>query len=140
MTKNDFRIIVHGFQLNRASDLITTSLYSNYIDQWLNVFPRDRIHIVNGDNLIREPWTEIAKVQDFLGIDREVDEDNFEYVKSKGFFCLRRSESDEAECLRDKKGRRHPKANKKVEKKLRSFFRPFNKELYRKIEVDFGWK
>ena len=39
--------------------------------------------------LVRNPWTELRKVENFLGLPREISKNNFQFVPSKGFYCLK---------------------------------------------------
>lgn len=41
---------------------IQISQYAVHVLRWLREFPREQIHIINGDNLIRDPYAEINKV------------------------------------------------------------------------------
>lgn len=35
--------------------------------RWLEVFPREQLLIVNGDQLIEDPLSQIRRIEDFLG-------------------------------------------------------------------------
>ena len=39
---------------------------------------------VNGDNLIKAPWEELVPLQEFLGLEPEVDRNSFVYEPEKG--------------------------------------------------------
>ena len=43
-------------------DMTFVSYYSEHLEKWYSVFPWDRILILNGKTLIKEPWKEIQKV------------------------------------------------------------------------------
>lgn len=42
-------------------------------------------------------------------------------------------------CLGKDKGRTHPNVSEKVLRRLREFYRPYNKIFYRMTGIDFGW-
>ena len=58
---------------------------------------------------------------------------------SKGFYCFRPPGSSLAQCLDKNKGRQHPKMKPDTRRKLYEYFRPKNKEFFRKIGEEFDW-
>ena len=44
---------------------VNTGLYSQHLENWYRYFPREQIHIVNGDRLVKTPWREIQKIETF---------------------------------------------------------------------------
>ncbi|KAJ7305714.1 hypothetical protein JRQ81_010080 [Phrynocephalus forsythii] len=84
---------------NRTLGLIDASwsairigLYALHLESWLQYFPLSQIHFVSGERLITDPAGEMGKVQDFLGLRREVTEKYFHFNKTKGFPCLKKPE------------------------------------------------
>ena len=65
--------------------------------------------------------------------------DNFVYNATKGFYCFRPPGSSLAQCLDKNKGRQHPKMKPDTRRKLYEYFRPKNKEFFRKIGEEFDW-
>ena len=49
----------------------------------MRYFPIEQIHIVDGDKLIKEPWTELEKIEAFLDLPREILENNFYFNATK---------------------------------------------------------
>ena len=110
----------------------------NVLNDWLKYFPMEKIHIINSDVFILEPWTELAKVEHFLNLNHEINEDYFYFSKTKGFYCMTKPEKH---CMAGSKG--HNLTGVATEgqlEKLRNFFIPYNKELYNLLNVNFGWK
>lgn len=35
--------------------------------RWLEIFPREQLLLVNGDQLIEDPLSQIRRIEDFLG-------------------------------------------------------------------------
>ena len=62
---------------------------------------------------------------------------NFYFNHTKGFFCLRNETADK--CLRETKGRRHPRVDPAVISKLRKFFSEHNQRFYDLVGQDLGW-
>lgn len=93
--------------------------------------------IVNGDQLIDEPLSQLTRIETFLGIQHRITSHNFFYNATKGFFCLRNESNDK--CLRESKGRKHPHVDPAVISKLRHFFADHNQKFYELIGEDLGW-
>ncbi|XP_003745786.2 heparan sulfate glucosamine 3-O-sulfotransferase 5 [Galendromus occidentalis] len=118
---------------------VGTSIYAVYFRRWLAYFPRRQIHVIDGDRLIREPFQEVQKVENFLGLPARISEDAFYFNKTKGFYCVRPPDDIQDHCLNESKGRKHPKVGPKVISRLRQFYAPFNREFYSLAGHDFGW-
>ena len=132
-------------EFNSTAKFLQIGLYSVHLKNWLRYFPRDQIHIVNGDNLIHSPGVELVKVQKFLGIDVLINRSDFVFNSSKRFYCLinrpgfTASTHEDTICLGPSKGRKHPFISQKTLQAMRNFYRPYNQELYDLVGMDFGW-
>ncbi|XP_016414283.1 heparan sulfate glucosamine 3-O-sulfotransferase 3B1-like [Sinocyclocheilus rhinocerous] len=132
---------------NITANLIDTSwsavqigMYARHLEQWLQFFPMSQLLFVSGERLISDPAGEMARVQQFLGLRREVTDKHFHFNSAKGFPCLKRPESNsKPHCLGKTKGRTHPNINPDVIQRLRDFYKPFNKKFYHMTGHDFGW-
>lgn len=123
--------------VNTQYKAVRISIYQRYFHKWLEVFPRDQIHVVNGDRLIQDPVFELRKIERFLGLETRISRDNFYFNKTKGFYCLRNETTEK--CLNESKGRRHPDVDPKVVSKLRRFYTEHNQKFYELVGEDFGW-
>ncbi|XP_062508278.1 heparan sulfate glucosamine 3-O-sulfotransferase 1-like [Corticium candelabrum] len=128
-------------QVNTNWTAIRISLYSVFLERWLNVFEPSEIHFVNGDNLIRNPTTEMIKVSSFLGLDQSFDwKNSFNYNSTLGFFCIRKGHSGNvSHCLGSTKGRRHPEIDASLLEKLYMFFRPYNSKFVKMTGMTVDW-
>lgn len=81
--------LVRDGRLNVDYKALNRSLYHVHMQNWLRFFPLRRIHIVDGDRLIRDPFPEIQKVERFLMLSPQINASNFYFNKTKGFYCLR---------------------------------------------------
>ncbi|PRD25488.1 UNVERIFIED_CONTAM: Heparan sulfate glucosamine 3-O-sulfotransferase 3B1 [Trichonephila clavipes] len=132
---------------NSTSGLVDTSwsairigVYSRFLEWWTRHFQMAQIHFVSGENLIRDPAGEMARVQDFLGLKRIITDKHFYFNETKGFPCLKKSEgSGNPHCLGKTKGRTHPEISPSTITRLRDFYRPFNLKFYQMVGRDFGW-
>lgn len=132
---------------NITANVIDTSwsavqigMYARHLEQWLQFFPMSQLLFVSGERLIGDPAGEMARVQHFLGLRREVTHRHFHFNPAKGFPCLKRPESNsKPHCLGKTKGRTHPNIHPDVIQRLRDFYKPFNKKFYHMTGHDFGW-
>lgn len=46
---------------------LTASINFLIAVRWLEIFPREQLLLVNGDQLIEDPLTQIRRIEDFLG-------------------------------------------------------------------------
>ena len=108
-------------------------------------FPREQIHIVDGEKFIRTPWTELQKVETFLNLTSVLTQDNFFFNGTKGFYCSRDIRSHGSwTCTRDKclgrsKGRPKPPVKEETFQRLTEFFAPHNKMFYDMVGQVFEW-
>ncbi|KAF7989255.1 hypothetical protein HCN44_007852 [Aphidius gifuensis] len=123
--------------INESYRPIAISLYHNYMHRWLEVFSREQILVVNGDQLIEDPVPQLRKIENFLGIEPKIGRHNFYFNHTKGFYCLRNETSEK--CLRESKGRRHPRVSPIVVTKLRKFFSIHNQRFFELINEDLNW-
>ncbi|MED6283919.1 hypothetical protein CHARACLAT_013969 [Characodon lateralis] len=132
---------------NMSAGLIDTTwsavqigMYARHLERWLQFFPMEQLLFVSGERLITDPAGEMARVQDFLGLQRVVTEKYFHFNTAKGFPCLKRPElNTKPHCLGKTKGRIHPNIDPEVMRTLRDFYKPFNKKFYKMTGHDFGW-
>lgn len=123
-----------------GSNAIEVSQYDVHFQQWLNVFPKEQIFVVDGDGFISNPLKEVVKVEQFLNIESFFKEDMFVFNKEKGFYCWREHEDQEEECLGDSKGRPHPNnISSDTTDKLKTFFQPHTKKFCSLANVNFSW-
>lgn len=123
--------------VNLGYKAVRIGMYSLFFPRWLRTFSRQQIHIVDGDNLIVDPFSEIVKIEDFLGLGHRVLRKNFYYNETKGFFCVRNATGDK--CLNESKGRPHPRVSEDLLRTLRMFYAPHNENFFRQAGVSFNW-
>lgn len=54
--------------VNSHWSAVRIGVYHKYVERWLKHFPLHQIHFVDGENLIRSPAVEVARVETFLGL------------------------------------------------------------------------
>ncbi|KAK6748538.1 hypothetical protein RB195_001266 [Necator americanus] len=135
---------------------IRIGVYHKHMKRWLDNFPLDQIHIVDGERLVAQPALEVSRTERFLGLvpgksginfpcslkGREmiavVKPDNFGVDPAKKFPCVRRS-GGSLRCLGKTKGRKHPVVRAEVLQQLRQFYKPENFKFFRMINRSFEW-
>lgn len=133
--------------VNNKTSIIDTSwaiirigVYVQHLSRWLDYFPIKQFHFVSAENLIKDPSTEMEKVQSFLGLKQSITAENFTFNETKRFPCFRKDISSRSwHCLNSDKGRTHPDIDAAVLERLQDFYRPFTIKLYRMTGIDFGW-
>jgi len=128
---------------------IKRSKYHLHMQDWLEVFPRSQLLIIDGDSFIHEPWVELGRLERFLDLPHQLSEDNFFFNTTKGFYCGRQvitRPNSEWSCIRTKclsksKGRKKPPVSSDLLSKLSDYFIPHNKIFFKMIgKYDFQWK
>ncbi|XP_006749500.2 heparan sulfate glucosamine 3-O-sulfotransferase 2-like [Leptonychotes weddellii] len=128
-------------QVDVSWNAIRIGMYALHLESWLQYFPLAQIHFVSGERLITDPAGEMGRVQDFLGIKRFITDKHFYFNKTKGFPCLRKTESSLLpRCLGKSKGRTHVQIDPEVIDQLREFYRPYNIKFYETVGQDFRWE
>lgn len=65
-TFEELSILPNG-TVNENYRPLVLSMYHLHVHRWLEVFPREQLLIVNGDQLIEDPLSQIRRIEDFLG-------------------------------------------------------------------------
>lgn len=119
--------------------LLQSSLYSEFIKQWLQHFSRDQMLFISGENLITNPLAEVSKVTEFLNKPNSITSDNIYYDEGRGFYCFKNNQGVNWCMDRSQKGRTHPVLPKPLIDAMHEHFKPYNKQLVDLIGQDFGW-
>ncbi|XP_046584670.1 heparan sulfate glucosamine 3-O-sulfotransferase 6-like [Haliotis rubra] len=126
--------------VNSSWGAVRIGVYPKHLDRWLKHFPLRQFHFVSGERLIVDPAGEMAKVQDFLGLERVITDKHFYLNQTRGFPCLKKpGGSGKPHCLGKTKGRQHPSVDPHVLQRLRDFYKPFNLKFYQMVGQNFRW-
>ena len=123
----------------KTSVLFRQSTYIIRLQQWIQTYGISRIHIVDGDNFIKNPAFELKKVEQFLGILPHFSDEHFVYNPVKRFYCLKLTGNDTNRCMNGDKGRPHPEMSTTTRKRLQQYFKPFNEKLFVTLGRNFSW-
>ena len=97
-----------------------------------------QICFVNGENLVKDPYSELEKLEKCLELRSFIQPRHFYFNKLKSYYCPVDAQGN-PKCLPASKGRTHSNINESVERKLRKFYEPFNTNLYNITGVDYRW-
>lgn len=151
-------------KLNASHFIVKASEYSEYLPSWLRLFPFANLHIVDGDNLSKQPFQEISAVEKFLNVHSYFEEAHFIFNETKGFFCVKKQTSnmqhvengaqkvaditkrnetsainENIKCLSERKGQKHVEVKDVYTNMLRHFYKPFNEKFYKLTRRKFNW-
>ena len=113
--------------------------YDTSLENWLQYFRIEQIHIVNGDVLRKSPLQELKEIEQFLNIEPFFQENQFYLNTIRGVFCMSKPRFGQDNCLQEGKGRKHPKVNETVLQMMRHFFHPHNQRFYKLSKKQFDW-
>uniref|UniRef100_A0A7I4YKT2 Sulfotransfer_1 domain-containing protein n=1 Tax=Haemonchus contortus TaxID=6289 RepID=A0A7I4YKT2_HAECO len=117
---------------------IRIGLYHKHMKRWLDNFPKEQIHIVDGERLVTQPAIEVSETERFLGLEPVVKEEHFGIDPVKKFPCVRRSNGS-LHCLGKTKGRKHPRVRREVVQRLHRFYEPENRKFFLMINRILAW-
>lgn len=59
------------------------------MSRWLEYFPLEQFHFVNGERLVLDPVSELRQVEAFLGLPPRINAKQFYWNHTRGFYCIR---------------------------------------------------
>ena len=130
-------VLTPSGEVNKKSSLIRRSSYADFIEIWTKLFG-SHLLVVDGDLIASDPFSEMKKVEQFLGVQHYLNKQRLVFDEERGFYCMV-SDSGTKRCLGKDKGIPHPSLQPDVEAKLRNYFKPLNQRFYRAVGHDFGW-
>ncbi|KAE9554281.1 hypothetical protein FO519_002515 [Halicephalobus sp. NKZ332] len=94
-------------EINTEYKPIRNSLYIEHLRNWLQYFSLNQFLFLDGDKFIKDPISQLRKVEKFFNLPALITEDQLVFNEFKGFYCFRRKEKKSARCLGTSKGRPH---------------------------------
>ncbi|KAJ7305226.1 hypothetical protein JRQ81_011137 [Phrynocephalus forsythii] len=131
------QILWKGTELNTRYKPMQRSLYALHLARWMEFFPMRQIHVVDGGGLIREPLSEMRRVESFLGLVPYLGPGNFYFNQTKGFYCLQARGYHH--CLDPSKGRPHPTIDELLLEQLCTYFSEHNENFFAMVGKAFNW-
>ncbi len=119
--------------------MVRSSRYAVYLQHWLKYFKLKQFLIIDTQDMITHPYNVTRQAETFLGLRHAVTEDHFVFDKKKGFYCFKLHPNATSMCMNGSKGRHHQELKPGLVKKLRNYFRPYNRKFYKMTGRNFGW-
>ncbi|XP_077990127.1 heparan sulfate glucosamine 3-O-sulfotransferase 1-like [Glandiceps talaboti] len=122
--------------VNMYNEMVDVGLYVKYLFRWLEFFPKNQIHFIDGDNFRRSPAVELQKVEKFIGVRGYFREEHFYYDDEKRYYCI---SFPKITCMPSSKGREHPELADWAKLRLCEFYRPYDYALSNILKYNFTW-
>ena len=107
--------------------IVSDGFYSVYYNYWKTFFGKNLL-LVDGTGILKNPALEIIKIQKFLGLDVQVNEDYFVFDEERDFYCLKNR------CMKSSKGRSKGRNfPPEIHDKLKKLYKPFDDDIQVKI-------
>ena len=124
--------------IDESSRLLGRSCYSKAWLKWLNVFPRDQFHLIDGGTFTKDPYEELRKIEIFLNITSYFKREMFSFNKEKGFYCHVDSKGED-DCMGSGKGRKPIPVSEVLRQKISGYFENCNQQLSKLAGKSFSW-
>ncbi|XP_071966019.1 heparan sulfate glucosamine 3-O-sulfotransferase 1-like isoform X3 [Antedon mediterranea] len=118
--------------------VISTSIYSVHFKNWLKKFPRDRFLIVDLDNLAVNTFTELKRIEKFLGLETFFTRSMMYKSRMRGS-CLKINGAIKCPARSTPGFTNKANLDSNASKILYDFYRPYNKEFSKLIDEQFDW-
>ena len=103
--------------------IVSDGFYSVYYNYWKTFFGKNLL-LVDGTGILKNPALEIIKIQKFLGLDVQVNEDYFVFDEERDFYCLKNR------CMKSSKGRSKGRNfPPEIHDKLKKLYKPFDDDI-----------
>merc|ERR1739838_11234 len=108
--------------------ILVDGLYAIYLKHWLTVFKRDKMLVIDGNDLYTSPAEIMLEVQKFVGLEAVIQPKHFVFNEDRGMFCLNLTpELNTCSKLAETKGRTiHRHLSETTSAKLEKLFKPFD--------------
>ena len=128
------QVVNKNGKVKTMNKFVKDSIFVTQIRPWFKAFPSSQILVLNMHDMISNPEQFFLQIETFLGLEHAITSTHLFINNETGLLC-----SDNY-CPNSKsKGRPHPPIPNKVFQKLKLYFEPYNKELYKLIGKNFHW-
>ena len=138
----DHLLIFKNSSLNEGHRIIQSSVYAKNMERWLQLFPKNQILVVNGDDLYTSPLSIAKKVEKFLALPPLANDQTFIKQPGSNLYQWKGYSGRLSPRMYDK-GRKHPETKDKVAllaSLLKKYFIPWNERFFQQIGEKFDWK
>ena len=104
LAKNVDKTLRNPYNFNPLTSIITNGIYAPYLKIWFENFPKDNFLILDGHDIIKNPYLIMKEAEKFMGLKNFINPWNFWMNNQTGFYCPRESLDSEPQCLKNGKG------------------------------------
>jgi len=131
-----------------TSSVFTNGIYSYFILHWLKYFPLEQFLFLDGEKILKEPYTCMEQAQEFMNMPKVLGKDDFYINDETGFYCafIPGSDKNQTKCLPKYKGRTrntedddYLHISNATLALLEDFYRPFNAQLCEILPEKFSF-
>ena len=110
---------IHTFRdtINRKRSYLTKGMYEKQINFWLDIFPKEKIHVLSTEDMKQNPQDTLKKIFQFLGIPE---------------YAIKNPQ--------EQKVAKYEEMNVETRKKLLDFYKPYNEDFFQIIQQRFNWE
>lgn len=105
------------------------SIYHDQLHRWLRLYPRQQLMIIESESFFENEAGTMNMVAEFLGLE------SFDFQAADQL----RRRWDAGTGYKFEKSQDYPAMDTATREMLTEFFEPYNQQLYRLIDEDFGW-
>ncbi|KAJ8049750.1 Heparan sulfate glucosamine 3-O-sulfotransferase 6 [Holothuria leucospilota] len=132
-------VIRNDGTVNTRSDFIRTSIYDIHFERWLMYHSREQFLILEEEDISSDPYQEMKRIEQFLGIGSFFKKKMFAYNKGKQVMCFVHENHREDCPPRYGVKIPHPTPTKGVIQTMRDFYRSHNKRFEDMLGMKFYW-
>ncbi len=114
--------------IDGSQPFLNASCYAQHIQRWFKTFSREQCCFVDGDTFTKQPYQEVSKLEECMGLPHFFEKEYFIYNHSRKLYCFKVPKK-KMKCGKNSKGREHPDIPREVLEKLREYFHPWNVQL-----------
>ena len=134
----DYVINHEDGEIQTNNEFVQRGLYKNHMNNWLDCFSQRQIHIVNGENFLKNHLDELTAIENYLNVEKYFNKDNIFYDRTKGLFCYVMKDGDK-NCLPHFPTKGYKLLSVKTKEKLREFYKPYNEQFMTLVGRTFQW-
>ena len=109
-------------------------MYYNSLKMWRKYFSWEQIKLIDAKKFTLDPVPILQKIEAFLKIPKYIQRRHFKKGR-KEFYCINRKNG----CMKNSKGRKHPKVSEEVLNVIQGYYKPFNKLFFEYINKTMSW-
>jgi len=122
------------------SNLVVNGAYSVFYKRWLENFDQRQLLVIDGTEMIDNPGAVVVQAQQFLNIERIIDENNFIFDDERGYYCYTRTGDDTKYCIKGQNKSATKTMSEDMRVRLFNFFEPFSQRLASDLaRPPFNW-